>query len=78
MSKNRDDEPAYIFCNAETKKEMVKRSGADTTPDNACVIADIIPYGFCVVATKTDFLGWLFDRDSDHDVWTVPEENPYA
>lgn len=80
MSKNRDNEPGYIFCSAETKAkldELDKRSGADTTPDNACVIADIIPYGFCVVVAKADFLGWLFDRDSDHYVWTVPEESEW-
>lgn len=74
MSKNRDDEPAYIFCNAETKEEMAKRSGADVPPDNVFVVADIIPYGCCVVATKNEFLGWLFAKDNDHDIWTVPEE----
>ena len=77
MSKIRDDEPGYIFCSAETKTkldELAKRSGADFPPGNVLVVADIIPFGYCVVTTKDEFLGWLFDRDSDHDVWTVPEE----
>lgn len=30
MSNNSDDKPSYIFCSAETKAELVKRSGADT------------------------------------------------
>lgn len=74
MSKNRDDEPAYIFCDAETKKEMIKRTGADVPPDEVFVVADIIPYGFCVVTTKDEFLGWLFAKGNDHDVWTIQEE----
>lgn len=74
MSKNRDDEPAYIFCNAETKEEIAKRSGADVPPDEVFVVADIIPYGYCVVTTKDELLGWLFAKGNDHDIWTVPEE----
>ena len=76
MSNNRDDEPAYIFCSAETKAELAKRSGADTPPDNVFVVADVIPYGRCVVTTKADLLGWLFAKGNDHDVWTIPEEDP--
>ena len=78
MSKNRDDKTGYIFCSAETKEKMAefaKRSGADTPADDVFVVADIIPYGFCVVATKDDFMGWLFARGNDHDIWTVPEED---
>lgn len=74
MSKNRDDEPGYIFCNAETKEELVKRAGTDIPPDNVFVVADIISYGFCVVTSKAEFLGWLFAKENDHDVWTIPEE----
>ncbi len=74
MSKNRDDEPGYIFCSAETKEEVAKRAGTDIPQDNAFVVADIIPYGFCVVATKDEFLGWLFAKGNDHDVWTIPED----
>lgn len=72
---NRDDEPAYIFCSAETKEEIIKRSEADVPPDNVFVVADIIPYGRCVVATKNEFLGWLFAKDNDHNIWTIPEES---
>ena len=78
MSKNRDDKSGYIFCSAETKAELAKRSVPDTPPDNVFVVADIIPYGFCVVATKDEFLGWLFARDNDHDIWTIPEEEKHA
>lgn len=74
MSKNRDVEPAYIFCNAETKEEIAKRSGADVPPDEVFVVADVIPYGRCVVTTKVDLLGWLFAKRNDHDIWTIPEE----
>lgn len=74
MSKNRDDKPGYIFCNAETKEEIAKRAGADVPPSNTFVIADIIPFGYCIIATKDEFLGWLFTRGNDHDVWTIPEE----
>lgn len=74
MSKSRDDKPAYIFCNAETKEELVKKAEADIPPDNVFVVADIIPYGFCVVVTKDDLLGWLFAKGNDHDVWTIPKE----
>lgn len=74
---NRDDEPGYIFCSAETHETLYKKAELDGTalpPGDVFVIADIIPYGYCVVATKDEFLGWLFNRDNDHDVWTVPEE----
>jgi len=74
MNKNRDDKPGYIFCNAETKEELVKRPETDITPDNVFVVADIIPFGYCVVATKDEFLGWLFAKGNDHDIWTIPEE----
>lgn len=74
MSNNRDDKAGYIFCSAETKAELSKRSGANTPPDNVFVVADVIPFGFCVVATKDEFLGWLFAKGNDHDVWTIQEE----
>lgn len=74
MSKNRDDNPGYIFCNAETKEELAKRSETDFPPGNVLVVADIIPFGYCVVATKDEFLGWLFAKGNDHDIWTIPEE----
>lgn len=75
MSKNRDDNPGYIFCNAETKEELAKRSGVkDFMPGNVLVVADIIPFGYCVVTTKDEFLGWLFAKGNDHDIWTIPEE----
>lgn len=74
MSKSRDEKPGYIFCSAETKEELAKRAGTDIPPDNVFVIADIIPYGHCVVTTKAEFLGWLFAKRNDHDVWTIPEE----
>ena len=74
MSKNGDDEPAYIFCCAETKEKLAKRAGTDNPPDNVFVVADIIPFGYCVVATKDEFLGWLFAKGNDHDVWTIPKE----
>lgn len=74
---NRDNEPGYIFCDAETKAklaELAKTSGVDTPSDDVFVVADIIPHGFYVVTTKAEFLGWLFNRDNDHDVWTAPED----
>lgn len=45
MSKNRDDEPAYIFCSAETKVELAKRSGDDMPPDEVFVVADVVQPG---------------------------------
>lgn len=74
MNESRDDKPGYIFCNAETKEELAKRAGADIPPGNVFVVADIIPFGYCVVATKDEFLGWLFAKGNDHDVWTIPKE----
>lgn len=74
MSKDRDENPGYIFCSAETKEELAKNFEADAPPGSVFVVADIIPYGYCVVATKDEFLGWLFAKGSDHDVWTLPEE----
>lgn len=75
MSNDRDNKPGYIFCSAETKEEITKRSGADIPPGNVFVTADIIPYGYCVVTTKEEFLGWLFAKGNDHNVWTIPEES---
>lgn len=74
MSNNRDDKPGYIFCSAETMAELAKRAGADLPPGNVFVVADIIPYEYCVVVTKEEFLGWLFAKGNDHHVWTLPEE----
>lgn len=72
MSNVRDDEPAYIFCNAETKEKVIRRSQGDAPPDDAFVVADIIPPGYCVVAAKHEFLGWLFEKGNDHNVLTIP------
>ena len=76
MSKNRDEKPGYIFCNTETKAVLL-RSGVEALPDNVYVVADIVPYGYCVVTTKDDFLGWLFAKGNDHDIWTIPEEEEH-
>lgn len=74
MSENRDDKPGYIFCNAETKEDLAKRFEVEFPPGNVLVVADIIPFGYCVVTTKDEFLGWLFAKGNDHDIWTIPEE----
>lgn len=75
MSNNRDDEPAYIFCNAETKEELAKRSGENMPPDEVFVVADVVLPGTCIVVTKEELRQWLFAKGNDHDVWTIPEED---
>ena len=71
MSKNRDNKPAYIFCNAEMKEEMAKRSGADTPPDNVFVVADVVQPGMCIVVTKDELRQWLYSSENDFDMWTL-------
>ena len=62
MSNNRDDEPAYIFCNAETKEELAKRSGENMPPDEVFVVADVVLPGTCIVVTKEELRQWLFAK----------------
>lgn len=71
MSKNRDDEPAYIFCNAEMKEEMAKRSGENMPPDEVFVVADVVQPGMCIVVTKEELRQWLYSRENDFDMWML-------
>lgn len=71
MSNIRDDEPAYIFCNAETKEEMAKRSGENMPPDEVFVVADVVQPGMCIVVTKKELRRWLYSSENDFDMWTL-------
>lgn len=71
MSKNRDDKPAYIFCNAEMKEEMAKRSGENMPPDEVFVVADVVQPGMCIVVTKKELRRWLYSSKNDFDMWTL-------
>lgn len=71
MSKNRDDEPAYIFCNAEMKEEMLKRAGDNAPPDEVFVVADVVQPGTCIVVTKNELRAWLYSSENNFDMWTL-------
>lgn len=71
MSNNRDDEPAYIFCNTETKEELAKRSGENMPPDEVFVVADVVQPGMCIVVTKEELRRWLYSSENDFDMWTL-------
>lgn len=75
MSKNRDDEPAYIFCNAETKEELAKISGENMPPDEVFVVADVVLPETCIVVTKNELRQWLYSSENGFDMWTLPEES---
>lgn len=74
MSNNRDNEPAYIFCNAEMKEELAKRSGENMPPDEVFVVADVVLPGTCIVVTKEELRQWLYSSKNDFDMWTLLEE----
>lgn len=78
MSKNRDDEPGcifcepiYIFCNAEMKEAIAKRSGDDMPPDEMFVVADVVQPGMCIVVFKSELRQWLYSRENNFDMWTL-------
>ena len=71
MSKNRDDKPAYIFCNAEMKEEMAKRSGENMPPDEVFVVADVVQPGMCIVVTKDELRSLLYSTKNNFDMWIL-------
>lgn len=57
----------FIFCSAETRDELVKRTKA--FPDDIFVISGTIPPGIAIVASQEYFMTWLYSEN--HDKWRL-------
>lgn len=62
MSNIRDDEPAYIFCNAEMKATLVEY---EPTVSDAVVVTDVVDPGEVIVVSAKEFREWLYSREEE-------------